>query len=161
MPTQAAPMRTPRAILLCRMGPFHVASRVRQTVYQAVEQATKKSDLLRRSCSGCVADMPCRSAQSLPWKLREFGKPRSWIRMNEQMWLAREPGKAMSYPTLLALPKKVVRRWRAVWSEAQLFLLVDRLMLLDVICFFGKPACDPCSLHADLSSRLATIFERE
>jgi hypothetical protein len=79
--------------------------------------------------------------------------------MNKCGW--REPGKAMSLPHAPRSPQKVVRRWRAVWNEAQLFLLVDRMMLLYLIWFFGKPACDPCSLQADLSRRLATIYKRE
>jgi hypothetical protein len=85
MPTQAAPMRTPRAILLCRMGPFQVASRVRQTVYQAVEQATKKSDPLR-SCSRCV---PICLAEVLKAYRGNFVSLESHGHgHDEQMWLA-------------------------------------------------------------------------
>lgn len=55
--------------------------------------------------------------KSLPWKLREFRGPRSWIMVNERMWLAREPGKNDELPHAPRSPQKVVRRWRAVLAR--------------------------------------------
>lgn len=68
------------------MGPlFEVASRVRQTVYQAVEQATKNFDLLR-SCSRRVPI--CLAAVLKAYRGNLVSLESHGHGHDEQMWLA-------------------------------------------------------------------------
>ena len=137
MPTQAAPTRTPRAIV-CRTGPFHVASRVRHEdhysrVHSRSYEELRSWTFVRSRC----ADMPCRSAQSLTVETSRVSRVTVMVMMNKCGW--REPGKNDELlPHALAPPKKaspvegrLVRR--------STVLLIDRVMLY-VICF-RKAAC--------------------